>query len=94
MGQSVEYHSFYCPKCGQKTMVLPRKKSLNKGAFHRKKLYCPWCKQIFNTIECRNDEEVFNTIECRNDEEVLLFKEKFLNGEFAEEAIPYEEGLI
>lgn len=82
MGHSVEYHSFYCPKCGQKTMVLPRKKSLNKGAFHRKKLYCPWCKQIFNTIECRNDEEV------------LLFKEKFLNGEFAEEAIPYEEGII
>ena len=82
MGQSVEYHSFYCPKCGQKTMVLPRKKSLNKGAFHRKKLYCPWCKQIFNTIECRNDEEV------------PLFKEKFLNGEFAEEAIPYEEGII
>lgn len=82
MGQSVEYHSFYCPKCGQKTMVLPRKKSLNKGAFHRKKLYCPWCKQIFNNIECRNEEEIF------------LFKEKFLNGEFAEEAIPYEEGII
>lgn len=53
-------HSFYCPMCGKKTMELPRSKSAQREVFHRKKLYCPWCKMTLNQIEIKNDEEYFN----------------------------------
>jgi predicted RNA-binding Zn-ribbon protein involved in translation (DUF1610 family) len=49
--------SFYCPKCGKKAMDLPRPRSLVRQAFHRKKLYCPWCKETYNCIECRDEWE-------------------------------------
>lgn len=51
------FTSFYCPHCGKKAMDLPRPKSLTRNSFHRKKLYCPWCKDIYNCIECRDDYE-------------------------------------
>lgn len=41
--------------------------------FHRKKLYCPYCKMEINHIECKTQEDV--------DE----FKENFLNGEYKDE---------
>lgn len=49
--------SFYCPKCGKKAMDLPRPRSLTRQAFHRKKLYCPWCRETYNCIEVRNEIE-------------------------------------
>ena len=52
-----EMSSFYCPKCGKKAMDLPRPRSLTRQAFHHKKLYCPWCRETYNCIECRNEIE-------------------------------------
>lgn len=52
-----DFSSFYCPACGKKTMDLPRPKSLIRQGFHRKKLYCPWCKKTYNCIEVRNEIE-------------------------------------
>lgn len=74
------FSSFYCPKCGKKIIDLPRPRSLQRNAFHRKKLYCFWCKQTFNGIEVRNEVER------------LEFLEDFENGVYIEEAVPYEEG--
>lgn len=76
MGRScsrkVEYSDFYCINCGNK-ITLPRKLNLQKKAFHRKRLYCPFCKKELNFVECRNSWEA---------EE---FKEDFENGVFIDE---------
>lgn len=74
----MEIHDFYCINCGQRGLPIVRRHSLQHEKFHRKKLYCPWCKMTVNHIECRNDEEAFE------------FKQAFENGEYAEEA---EESL-
>ena len=49
-----EEHEFYCINCGHATIPLAREKGHKHKAFHRKKLYCPWCKQTCNCIEIRN----------------------------------------
>lgn len=56
-----EIHSFYCLNCGKKAMDLPRKKGHKHKDFHRKKLYCPWCKMEINCIEIKDktQEEQF-----------------------------------
>lgn len=66
-------HSFYCMRCGNKMMGLPRRDSHNYSKHHRKKLWCPWCKMEVNSVECRNDSEVYD------------FKEAFLAGEYQKE---------
>ena len=60
--------------CGQKGFDLPRKKSHQHEKFHRKVLYCPWCKEEVNHIECRTPEEI---------EE---FKKNFEEGVYKDEA--------
>lgn len=50
-------HDFYCIKCGQKSIPLPRKKRKLHGRLHRKKLYCPICQLYINHVEIRNDED-------------------------------------
>lgn len=62
-GNRFDMSSFYCPKCGKKAMDLPRPRSLTRQAFHRKKLYCPWCKKTYNCIEVRNEIERHEFIE-------------------------------
>lgn len=69
----MESHSFYCINCGNKGLDIPRKVSHQYGKFHRKKLYCFYCKKEINHIECRNQAEV--------DE----FKENFENGVYKDE---------
>ena len=71
---SYENHDFYCMNCGRKGIPLSRRVSLQHGKFHRKKLYCIYCKEEVNHIECRTPEEV---------EE---FKENFENGVYKDEA--------
>lgn len=73
-GNKFSIHSFYCPMCGKKTMEIPRKMSLQRGTFHRKKLYCPWCKETLNQIEVRDEQEY------------LEFKKAFEEGVFTNEA--------
>lgn len=75
---SYEEHGFYCLKCGRKGIPIQRKTCHKYGRHHRKKLYCIYCKQEVNHIECRTQAEV--------DE----FKENFENGVYADEC---EESL-
>ena len=67
-------HDFYCMKCGNKGIPLSRNIGHQRSKFHRKKLYCVYCKQEVNHIECRNTMEVNK------------FKEEFSNGLYVEEA--------
>ena len=45
--------NFYCTKCGQQGIPLPRKKSSARGIAHLKKLYCCTCKEQVNAVEIR-----------------------------------------
>ncbi len=56
-GWRFELHDFYCINCGKRTMTLPRNAGHKKEKFHRKLLYCPYCKITINQIECRNEHE-------------------------------------
>ena len=78
MGKSIALHQFFCIQCGNKTYDLMRKQGHKHERFHRKKLYCPWCKEDINCVECQNDEDVFD------------FKNDFMNGVFVNET---EESL-
>lgn len=71
-------HSFYCINCGNKGIPIMRKQGFQHGRFHRKKLYCPFCKNEVNHIECKTMEDVEQ------------FKEDFANGVYKDEA---EESL-
>lgn len=51
-------HNFYCIRCGNKGIPLMRNKGFQHERFHRKKLYCPFCKQEVNHIECKTSEEI------------------------------------
>lgn len=68
-----EGHRFFCMNCGREGVPIFRKAGKEKGKFHRKRLYCPWCK-----IEC-------NHIEVRNDQEKYEFLQLFQQGEFKNE---------
>jgi uncharacterized protein with PIN domain len=74
MGRSSEFHSFHCINCGNKAYELVRKKGHQYPKFHRKKMYCPFCKEEINMVECKNPMEVFE------------FKEDFERGVYNEEA--------
>ena len=73
-----EEHKFYCLLCGRAGIPLPRRKSFQHGAFHRKKLYCPYCKVEVNHIEIKNLEQE------------KKFLKNFENGVYKDEA---EESL-
>ena len=78
--QRVELHDFYCLKCGNKGIGVFRNVGFQRERFHRKRLYCPFCKEEVNHIECKTYEEV------------QTFKDAFERGEFkdeAEESISY-----
>lgn len=53
-----ETHDFYCLKCGNKGMPCRRKTGHQYKKFHRKKLYCIYCREEVNHIECKNELEV------------------------------------
>ena len=65
---------FYCLNCGQKNMPIFRNPGRMRERGHRKRLYCPWCKQEVNHVECRTQQEIDQ------------FKEDFEAGLFVEEA--------
>lgn len=77
MGRRACYteHSFYCIKCGQKGIPLMRKRGHQRPNHHRKKLYCVFCKEEVNHVECSTMAEVYD------------FKERFELGEYKEEAL-------
>lgn len=73
-----ETHKFFCLKCGRASIPLARKKGHQHKDWHRKKLYCPYCKMTLNHMEIKNLEQ---------EQEFL---ERFREGEFINEA---EESL-
>ena len=70
----IELHDFYCLKCGNKGIGVFRNVGFQRERFHRKRLYCPFCKEEVNHIECKTYEEV------------QIFKDAFERGEFKDEA--------
>lgn len=48
-------HDFYCIKCGNKGLSLPRRRTKEK--YHRKKLFCFICKEEINHVEIKSWEE-------------------------------------
>lgn len=71
-------HSFWCIKCGRSGIPLPRNKRNKKERFHRKKMYCPYCKIEINHVECKTQDDV------------LKFKMMYADGAFAEEVAATE----
>lgn len=67
-------HDFYCLKCGRKGLPVHRRIGHQHAKFHRKKLYCFYCQEEINHMECRTQAEI--------DE----FKAAFERGEFIDEA--------
>ena len=70
----MESHSFYCIRCGHEGIPIFRQQGFQRERFHRKRLYCPFCKEEVNHIECKTYEEV------------QIFKDAFERGEFKDEA--------
>ena len=82
--KNIESHDFYCLNCGKKNAPLFRKRGRLREHNHRQVLYCPYCRETVNHIECRNYAEVID------------FKEAFEIGAFKEEAkvsIEYVKGV-
>jgi len=52
-----EEHEFYCLLCGRPSIPLRRKTGFQHSSMHRKKLYCPWCRQEVNCVEIKTLEE-------------------------------------
>ena len=75
MGRNIEAHDFYCMNCGNKNIPLPRPRGHRHAAFHRKKMYCIYCKTDLNFMEIKNDEEY------------EVFKKQFNKGMFVNEAM-------
>lgn len=73
MSKNYRTHRFFCIQCGQEGVPLARKQGHKHRRFHRKKLYCPYCKIEINHVECQNDEDVYD------------FKIDFEEGVFANE---------
>ena len=66
-------HRFCCLNCGRTGIPLGRPESHRREKFHRKKLYCPWCKRETQHVEIRD------SIEAQE------FQELFESNYFAEE---------
>ena len=56
-------HDFYCIKCGNKGIPLFRKAGHQHKSFRGKKLFCIFCNEEVNHVECKNYEEVTKTVE-------------------------------
>ncbi len=69
----VEYNDFYCLNCGQ-PITLPRRTGHQYLSGHRKVIYCPYCKETVNHVQCKTYWDV------------IEFKEAFERGDFIEEA--------
>ena len=45
--------NFYCTRCGNQGIPLPRKKSSKRECAHLKKLYCCTCREQINAVEIK-----------------------------------------
>ena len=65
-GRNFETHNFYCMHCGKKNIVLFRSRGHLKKKNHRKVLYCPYCQNTVNHIECKTKDDEIEFIEAFN----------------------------
>lgn len=65
---------FYCMKCGNRGISLPRYSKHRHEKFHRKDYYCPHCHETTGHIECHTDAEAY------------IFKENFAKGVYKDES--------
>ena len=75
----LEKHRFFCVNCGREGLPVYRSQARQRGKLHRKKLYCIYCGQQVNMVECYDDLDV---------EE---FKRDFERGVYTDEA---QESII
>lgn len=75
----METHRFFCVKCGREGVPLPRSQAKQRGKMHRKKLYCIYCGQELNMVECYDERDV------------RRFKKNFERGLYEKEA---EESFV
>ena len=52
--KEITISDFYCVKCGNKGIPIPRKLNSTREPGHLKKLYCLYCKDTVNHVECRD----------------------------------------
>ena len=71
---------FYCTKCGNKGVPIPRRDNRVREKGHLKRLYCIHCKDVVNHIEIR----VFDNYTYED------FKKDFDEGKFKEDIINEE----
>ena len=45
-------HEFYCTKCGNKGIPIPRRKGAEREPGHLKKLFCLTCQEETNHVDC------------------------------------------
>lgn len=69
-----EKHRFFCINCGKEGIPVYRSLAKQRGKMHKKKLYCIYCGQEMNMVECYTEEDV------------QKFKYNFENGVYKDEA--------
>ena len=70
----LEKHRFFCVNCGKEGLPIYRSLAKQRGKMHRKKLYCIYCAQEVNMVECYSEEDVEK------------FKRNYENGVYKDEA--------
>ena len=55
MRNNYEQSEFYCTRCGHKGLPVQRNKGQQREKGHLKKLYCIYCNDVVNHIECKPD---------------------------------------
>ncbi len=58
MAKGFETHDFYCINCGKKGIPIQRKKGHQHGSLHMKKLFCIYCHEEVNHVECKTLKDV------------------------------------
>ena len=53
----------YCTCCGKKAFPIMRRTAKQKEGGHLKKLYCVWCQQDKNHVECKG-RYTFDDFKC------------------------------
>jgi len=78
--------NFYCTKCGQKGIPIPRINGKERQGGHLKKLYCLQCKKEVNMVEIR---------ECgKYNKKIFDLEYKYGNfNENGERILPYTQFL-
>ena len=54
----LEKHRFFCVNCGKEGLPVYRSQAQQRGKLHRKRLYCIYCGQDVNMVECYDDEDI------------------------------------